>query len=451
LTNDRPLVDIAAVIDTAPFGAVCWGVCVLSFLIIITDGFDIQSMAFVAPALTAAWNLRRELLGPVLTASIVGMAVGSVLLGWLGDRIGRKSSFCAAMALLAVGSLASTGAGSLTTLTLYRFLTGIGLGGAAPLAAALVAEWTPRRWRGLTVAVVIVAVPIGGIIGAALSQRLIPVYGWRSIFLAGAVTPLALLAVAWSQLPESPKYLAGRPSRAAELARLLNRLVQAQRFDARDHFVVIESEAARRGALIDLLRRPYLATTLLLWLAFSCNTLVLYGFVNWLPTVLSSAGASLKSALNGSLLFNIGGLIGAVSGSILIGRYGSRIVGSSIALGGAAAAFLIGRTAFSEAHLQADAVLLLTFVAAAGASLNGMQAFLFAVAAHSYPTPIRSSGVGSAAAVSRVGGALSSAVGSSLFALGLPSTTFFYILASIALATTVSFFSLRRHIPGREP
>ena len=445
--NDHPPVDVAAVIDAAPFGPLCWWVSSLSFIIIIADGFDIQSVAFVAPALAAEWSLRRELLGPVLTASILGMAVGSVTLGWLGDRVGRKTSFCICVALLALGSLASSGADGLTALTLYRFLTGVGLGGAAPLAAALIAEWTPRRWRGLAVAVVIVAVPLGGIIGAALAQRLIPLYGWRSVFLVGAVIPLALLAVAWTQLPESPKYLASRPDRAGELAHLLNRLLQEKRYGGREEFAVVESEGARRGALIDLVRRPYLATTLLLWAAFSCNTLVLYGFVNWLPTVLSSAGASLRSALNGSLVFNFGGLFGAIGGSVLIGRYGSRIVGSSIALGGAAAALLIGRVSFSGAQLHADALLLLALVAVAGASLNGMQAFLYAVAAHSYPTPIRASGVGSASAVSRVGGALSSAVGSALFALGLQSTTFFYILGSIALATTLSFFLLRRHIP----
>jgi AAHS family 4-hydroxybenzoate transporter-like MFS transporter len=437
--NDRAPVDVAAVIDAAPFAALTWWVCALGFLIIIADGFDIQAAAFVAPALAAQWGIPRELLAPLLTASIVGMAVGSLVLGWLGDRIGRKTSFCACVALMGLGSLASSVAGGPGTLTLCRLLTGLGLGGAAPLAAALIAEWAPRRWRGLAVAVVIVAVPLGGIVGATLAQRLIPAYGWRAVFLTGAVVPLTLLLIAWPALPESPKYLASDPGRRLELARLLNRLLGTARFDGGEEFVVMESGAARRGALVELVRPPYVATTLLLWAAFSCNTLVLYGFVNWLPTVLSATGASLKSALNASVLLNFGGLIGAIGGSTLIGRYGSRAVGSSIALAGAIAALLLGAVPFGLRQLW--------LVAVVGASLHGMQAFLYAVAAHSYPTPIRASGVGSAATVSRVGGVLSAAVGSGFFALGLPSAVFFYVLGGIALLTTLSFFSLRSHIP----
>ncbi len=449
--SDRASIDVAEIIDGAPFRGLSLWIAAFSFGFMIADGYDIQSMAFAAPALASEWGVRREWLGPVLAASIVGMAAGSVALGWLGDRIGRKAAFCVSVGLLALGSFASSLAEGLTGLVIYRFVTGVGLGGAVPLAASFVAEWTPRRWRGTIVTVVVVAIPLGGLLGAALAQRIIPAYGWRSVFVFGAVFPLLFLVIALAKLPDSPKFLVGRPDRWGELARSLNRLpLRSERFTGRERFVMAEPDLAGCSGLMGLLRRPYLVTTLLLWVAFSCNTLALYGFVNWLPTILSSSGASLSSALNGSLLFNFGGLFGSLGGSLLIALWGSQRVGAGVAIAGALAALFIGveQSTLGRPGVHQATLLLLPLVAVAGACLNGMQAFLYAVAAHSYPTNARASGVGSAAAVARIGGVLSSVVGSAFFALGLSLAAYFYVLAAVILATAISFFCLRSHIPA---
>jgi MFS transporter, AAHS family, 4-hydroxybenzoate transporter len=449
--SDRAPIDVAEIIDGAPFRGLPLWIAAFSFAFMIADGFDIQSMAFVAPALAAEWGVRREWLGPVLAASIVGMAAGSVALGWLGDRIGRKAAFCVSVGLLAVGSFASSMAGELTGLVLYRFITGLGLGGAVPLAASFVAEWTLRRWRGTVVTIVVVAIPLGGLLGAALAQHIIPAYGWRAVFVVGGVFPLLFLVIALVMLPESPKFLTGRPDRWGELARSLNRLpLRSERFTGRERFVMAERDLAGCSGLMGLLRAPYLATTLLLWAAFSLNTLALYGFVNWLPTILSSSGASLSFALNGSILFNFGGLFGSLGGSLLIALCGSQRVGAAVASAGALAALVIGieQSALGRPGVNQASLLLLPLVTVAGACLNGMQAFLYAVAAHSYPTNVRATGVGSAAAVARIGGVLSSVVGSAFFALGLSLAVFFYVLAAVIVVTAISFFCLRSHIPA---
>jgi len=444
----RP-VDLSRIIDAGRFVGLPLAVTAVAFCVMIVDGFDLQAMAFAAPALAAEWGIKRELLGPVLAASIAGMGVGSVLLGWLADRLGRKLAFCLCFASQAVGSLLCIGAGSLSALFAFRIIVGVGLGGAAPLAAALVAEWTPQRVRGAAVALAIVAVPLGGMLGASLAQQLIPTHGWRAVF--GALTVLcgACLALAVLLLPESPKYLARRPQHHARLAQLMNRLVRAPRFTASDRFLIEDDSHGSAAELVQLVSPPYLGTTLLLWAAFSCNTLALYGFVNWLPTVLSSTGASLGAALNGSFAFNAGGIVGAVSGASLLGRYGSRRVGVTVASLGAAVALLIGLALALSGRIERAAAVVLALVIVAGACLHGMQAFLYAVGAHSYPTPIRASGVGTASAVARVGGVLSSAVGSAFFALGLSVGQFFYILAGVIVLTAVSFGALRTHIPGR--
>ena len=395
-------------------------VTALGFLIMTTDGYDLQSAALAAPALALEWNVKRALLGPMLAGSIVGMAVGSIALGWLGDRIGRKRAFMLCMALLALGSFASSQAGSLQGLMYYRFVTGLGLGGATPIATTLVAEWAPARWRTVAVAVVIVGVPLGGAVGAALADYLIPTYGWRSVFLLGGVLPLAFLLIAWPLLPESPAF------RARTLA---------------------SRELPRQG-LLALVREPHLLTTLMIWGSFICNSLALYGFVNWLPLVLSSAGLPLQAALRGALLFSLGGVVGSVCGALLIARYGSRSIGSSIALAGAFAAVLTGVTLMAGAHSSDSSLQMLTLIAVAGVALNGMQNFLYAVAANAYPIDIRASGVGCASAVARAGGVLSSVLGSVYFSLGLPVAQFFYILAAVIFLTALCFFYVPTHIPG---
>jgi len=441
-------VNVTELIDAARFAGVPARLTILAFLILITDGYDIQSIAFAAPALAAGWGVKGELLGPVLAASLIGMGLGSVVLGWLGDRIGRKTAFCLCIALLALGSLASAAAHSLDQLVVFRFATGLGLGGAAPLATSLSAEWTPVRWRSLGVSIALVGIPLGGMLGAAIAQRIIPAYGWRSVFLVGAVSPVVFLTLSLPWIPESAKFLASRPGQGVRLARSLNRLIGERRFAGTEMFEVAEAEAGGRSSILSLLAEPYLATTLLLWVAFSCNTLALYGFVNWMPTVLSAAGLPLEAALRGSVWFNSGGMLGAIGGSLLISRFGSRSVGAAIACAGAIGAALLGLA--TSAHAAGFGSSLFALVVVAGASLNGMQAFLYAVSAHSYPTRIRGTGVGAASAVARVGGVLSSAVGSAFFALGLAVAEFFYILAAVILVTAVSFYVLRSHIPGRE-
>lgn len=439
-------VDITAVIDSARFIGLPLRITVLTFFIMLVDGFDLQTMSFVAPELVNLWGVERAYLGPVLTASMIGMALGSVVLGWLGDRIGRKNSYTVCLIFLFIGSLLSAYCTGLWDLFAYRFITGIGLGGITPLAATLISEWAPKKARSLAVACVVVAVPLGGMAGAAVAQWIIPAYGWRAVFFIGAGLPFVFFALAQALLPESPKYLAQNPKRHPALAQALNRLLKEKRFDGTENFTVDEPPAPAGNWLALLLKPPYRATTLLLWAAFSFNTLALYAFANWLPTVLSATGMSRDASLEGLKLFNFGGFFGAVGGAILINRYGSRIIGSGLSAIGAVATLIIGMMLMS-ASAPAGTQLFVLF-GVAGMAINGMQVFLYAVGAHSYPTYVRASAVGCAQAISRIGGVGSSAVASGVFAIGLQMGQFFYILAGVIVIVVISFFSLRTHIQG---
>jgi len=446
MNGSRPAVEVIEVVDCAPYVGLPLGIAVLTICIMVVDGYDLQAMSFAAPAIVADWGVARADLGWVLTASMIGMAVGSVALGRLSDRIGRKDAILLSLLSVCAGSLLVAHAHTLRELVTWRAFTGIGLGGLTPLATTFVAEWTPRRARTIAVACVLVSVPLGGMLGAIAAQHVIPAFGWVTIFWIGAALPLLLCLLAAALLPESPRYLAQDPAKSARLARTLNRLVGEPRFAATERFHVAEPIAQARNWLRIILSREYRRTTLLLWAAFAINTTGLYSYANWLPTVLTSAGFTQTAALNDLKYFNFGGFFGAIGGAFLIGRYGSRIVGTGIALLGVVATALVGvtLTASSAPGLQLTVLILM-----AGLAFNGMQSFVYAIGAHSYPTYVRGAGVGSAQTISRIGGVLGGLAAGAFFGLRPqpPVSNFFYAVATLDIVLVLAYFTLRTHIP----
>ena len=446
----RPAVDVVHVIDSARYFGWPLAITILTILIMLVDGYDLQTMAFVAPAIVADWGVARADLIWVLNGSLIGMAIGSVVLGRLGDRVGRKSAFIVCLLSLAAGSLLSARAQSLGALFLWRTATGIGLGGLTPLAATFISEWTPSRVRTIAVACAVVSVPLGGMMGAMIAQRAIPSFGWRAIFWIGTALPLVLVIVAACLLRESPRFLAQNPVHSKRLAAIMNRLVREPRFVGSERFYVTEPAAPARHWLGIIVSREYRHTTLLLWSAFAFNTLGLYTYANWLPTVLTAAGFTQTAALQQHQFFNFGSFFGAVGGAILIGHYGSRLVGTGLALLGVAATLLIG-VALTDSSPAGPQLSLL--VLAAGAAFSGVQSFLYAVGAHSYPTYVRGAGVGCAQTMSRIGGVLGGLAAGAFFGLRPqpPLSGFFFALGSLVIMVAVSFFLLRTHIaPNRK-
>jgi MFS transporter, AAHS family, 4-hydroxybenzoate transporter len=445
-----PAVDVVGVIDSVRYFGWPLGITILTILIMLVDGYDLQTMSFVAPAIVADWGIARADLIWVLNGSLIGMAVGSVMLGRLGDRVGRKGAFIVCLLSLSAGSLLSAHARSLGELFVWRAITGIGLGGLTPLAATFISEWTPRRVRSIAVACAVVSVPLDGMLGAMVAQRAIPSFGWRAIFWVGTALPLLFVILGAWLLPESPRFLAQDPIHSNRLAALLNRLVREPRFAGSEHFYVAEPAAPARHWLGIILSRDYRHTTLLLWSAFAFNTLALYTYANWLPTVLTAAGFTQTAALEQHQYFNFGSFFGAVGGAVLIGRYGSRLVGTGLALLGVGATLLVG-VALTASGPAGPPLWLL--VLAAGAALSGMQSFLYAVGAHSYPTYVRGAGVGSAQSISRIGGVLGGLAAGAFFSLQPqpPLSGFFYALGLLMIMIAVSFFPLRTHIaPNRK-
>jgi MFS transporter, AAHS family, 4-hydroxybenzoate transporter len=456
MSDSKKIVDVGEVIDSAKYFWMPFGITVMMMIIMATDGYDLFLMGHVGGHLVTDWGISRADLGPINTAGLLGMALGSVTLGWLGDRIGRKKSYFTCLVFLFIGSVlcyyaakGGTPANATETInemTLWRFVTGLGMGGITPLATTLISEWTSLRVRSVVVAFVISSVPVGG----SLAGLAIKHVEWEQMFLIGGLVPLALFILFGALLPESPKYLAQRPALHAKLARSLNRLLGEQRFDGSEAFTVRETGKRSSNWLATIWNSFYARATLFIWLAFSFNSFMLYIYTNYLKVLLPTDRVAVDTAGSALSLFSIGAFFGSIGGAFMIRWFGSRYVGTGLALLGVLATALIGFMLVGTESPTASNVLVLSFLA--GVSFNGMQAFMYAVAAHSYPTEIRGSAVGLAQTVSRIGAVLSPIVASGYLAMTpLPGVNlFFWFAAGCALITAVSFFLIPSHIPRNE-
>ncbi len=440
-------VNVSAVLDTARFGAAQFTVLAFTFFALVMDGFDIQAIAFTAPALTVAWGIERSSLGPVLAAALLGMAVGAAMIGSFGDRSGRKTALVMSCVMMAVGSTASAFASGPMELAFYRFVTGIGLGGAMPNATALMFEFAPKRWRHLATATALVGVPLGGMLGAAIARGLVPAYGWQALFLIGGAIPAILGATMWLLLPESPRFLTMQPRRTGELAKLLNRIAGEVKFSADLRYIADTVVQTGKSTVKALFTLEFRRDTLTLWLIFFTNVFSVYFFFNWLPTVLAAASLSFQLSVTGSLFFNLGGVPGALVGSLLTGRYGSKPV---LACAGAATLLSVLSIAFNGVFSSeggGSITLLMWSMASAGCFINMLQIGMFSVAANAYPTFCRSTGVGWSLAVARFGGIVSAFAGAGFFAMGFAARDFFLVIAGVLAITFIGVIILRRHIP----
>ncbi|MEO6079187.1 MAG: MFS transporter [Steroidobacteraceae bacterium] len=448
---DKKPVNVGDVIDSANYFWVPFGITLMMIIIMATDGYDLFLMGQVGPKMDAAWAISPADRGPINTWALIGMAVGSVALGWLGDRIGRKRSYFACLVFLFIGSVmcwhAAKGgtpenaAETLRQVTLWRFVTGLGMGGVTPLATTLISEWTSYRVRSVVVALVISSVPVGGY----LARFGIKHMDWQLMFLVGGLVPLALFILFGFLLPESPKYMAQRPHMHGRLASALNRLVGEKRFDGTENFLIHEEGKRSSNWLATIWNSFYARSTLFIWIAFSFNSFVLYLYTNYLPTLLPRAGVSADIASAALGQFSIGAFFGTIGGAFMIRWFGSRYVGSALALLGVAATAVIGLMALKGSPTESN-VLIFSFIA--GMSFNAMQAFMYAVAAHSYPTELRGSAVGLAQTVSRTGAVLSPIVASAYLAMQPDPgvNKFFWFAAGCALVTALSFFFIPSHI-----
>src|SRR6266702_2521954 len=419
-SGNSAVADIVALINTHPLSSFQKGIMVLIGAVILMDGFDIQAMGFVAPALTQDWHIDPKDLGPIFGAGLLGMLGGSMLLSILSDRVGRRPVLVGSTAFFSLCMLATAAVESVQQLVFRRFLTGLGIGGVMANAAALASEYSPQRQRASMLMWISCGFTGGAIAGGLISAALIPWGGWRSVFLVGGVLPLGIGAVMYSRLPESLLFLSQQGA-YEKLKELLRRLAPGIDLDSNFHLAT-PAQVEARGSLARLFRDGRALMTLLLWLVSFTNLLNLFFLANWLPLLSTRMGFSASTAVLMGTTLQLGGLIGAVFMGPLIDRIGYyRVLVPAFLIAGFAVA------AIGEPRLSLPLLYIVIF--AAGICIVGAQPAINALASTLYPTEIRATGVGWSLGVGRAGAIVGPVVAAQLVALNWSSQTLFLAAA----------------------
>lgn len=422
--------DIRRLLDTAPMGITQVVAIALCVLLNALDGFDVLAISFASPGIAAEWGINRAALGIVLSMELIGMGVGSILLGGLADRVGRRPTILLCLAVMAAGMTAATHAWNVEALAVMRFVTGLGIGGMLASANAMVAELANARTRSLAVALMAAGYPLGAVLGGSFASMLLASGEWRDVFLFGAVATAIALPLAWFLLPESAGYLLQvRPVNA--LARV-NRLLERMGHAAVEALPPPEA-AQPRTSFAALFGGRLGRTTILLTAAYFCHIMTFYFILKWIPKIVVDMGH--PPALAGGVLVwaNVGGLSGALLFSALSWRIALKPLLTGALLMAAVLIALFGQSR--------DGIMWLSMVAAmAGLCTNAGVVGLYALVALSFPTSLRASGTGFVIGAGRGGAALGPIIAGFLFDrnMGLP-----WVAATMALGSLIGAIALQ--------
>ena len=384
---------IRTLIDESRLTGVQITVVAVCFFLNMLDGMDVLAISFAAPAIAEEWSITRQSLGVVFSAALVGMTVGALVLSPLTDVIGRRKMILISLVMISLGMVATSLANSILTLIVLRFLAGLGIGSMLASMTSMVSEYAPDRWRNVFILVLHASYSIGAIIIGFVAAYLLPIHGWRPLFIVAGCASAVGIPLVWFLLPESLDFLTSKqPSKALErINKVLTRMGHA----------VLESlpaqrEGERSVGLASILGEPFRQRTISLWLAFFMGFATLYFLLSWVVTLALEAGLALENAIWAGVCLNLGAFFGSVSLGILSNRFGlTRIIGIFFLF---SAVFVI---AYGTARVNVALVLMLVFVLMY--FVQGAFTGLYAVAARLYPTEIRTTGIGWAIGAGRLG------------------------------------------------
>jgi len=415
-----------ATLENQRLGGLQIRVAALCALVQVCDGYDVNAIGVSVPSLTHVWNLPGPAFTWAFTWSSIGIMVGALSAGPVGDRVGRKPLLLASLTIFGLASLLTAFAGSLPMLNILRFFTGIGIGGAFPGAATLTGDYAPRRFRATMIMASFTGAPVGGFLCGQLAGVLLPSFGWPSIFLVGGVVPLLMVIALAVWLPESPRFLAAKGSLSPRETALL------QRLDIRPGQAAAESLDLAQGNPIKMLfGEGYALQTVLLWVIFFCSLMNLFLFVYWLPEVLHLTGMTPAEAARTTSFRELGAILAVVYLGLLIDRFGPQ---RALAWHYAAGIVFIGAIAL----LAMPYLLLAIVIFFSGMTIIGSQTGANAACGKLYPARMRTSGLGWALGIGRLGGIAAPVLGGYLLSLGMHPPQIFLSACGFALIAAIA-------------
>ncbi|MFM5953551.1 MAG: MFS transporter [Novosphingobium sp.] len=401
------------------------------------DGFDVLSSAFAAPGIAKEWSIGRDALGVVLSMELIGMGFGSILLGSAADKYGRRITILGCLLVMASGMWLATTSTSPTTLGLWRFVTGLGIGGMLAAINAVTAELSSLKGRSLAMALMVIGYPLGATIGGTIAAGLLKSGDWRVVFEFGAIATAVFVPLVWLFVPETPDYyLTRRPPDA--LARI-NRSLAALRLPAVSRLPPVAPHE-EKPSVLDILRPGLIRTTLLLTLGYSFHAITFYYILKWSPKIVADFGYSQPEAAGVLVWANIGGATGGALFGFLMHRFGIKAPTIAMLLLGSAAvvAFGFGRDSLEGWKLA---------VFCTGFATNAAIVGFYSAFAKGFPAHVRATGTGFAIGAGRIGAAGSPILAGVLFqqaGLGLLPVSVIMAAGSVIGALMLLMLPMRR-------
>jgi MFS transporter, AAHS family, benzoate transport protein len=412
----------------------------LGITTLIFDGYDSHIISYIMPDMIREWRLSPLQAGSIASYGLVGLMIGTAGLGMLADRIGRKTPLLLGLFIFSFFGGALYFAPNFQTFCILRFCSGLGIGGVLTLTITLATEFAPARIRAAMVSAMLTGFMIGPALAGLISMIFVPLYGWRIVLLFGCF-PILFLPFLYIFLPESIRFLAqkGRFDQAIEVLRRIERTARVAPSEwTKESFFLT---AARSATIRQLFASKIGVMTILIWLVYFFNLLVIYGLTTWLPTLLVGAGISLVKSYGYTLCNHIGGAIGVVVVGFIMDRFG-RKPGLLFAYSSAAV------TVYIFGHLTGSPIGLYLVGVATGFFVTGAQSAQHAVTAEIYPTAVRSTGVGAALTMGRFGAVCGPLLGGLLQSEGFSFQSYFSIFAVPCLLCAIFVYFYKVNVKG---
>ncbi|BFM35287.1 MFS transporter [Acinetobacter towneri] len=423
-------ININTLIDEAKFTPFHWGVLFWCLMIIIFDGYDLVIYGVALPLLMQEWALSAVQAGLLASTALFGMMFGAMTFGTLSDKLGRKKTIMICVAIFSGFTFLGAFATNPVEFGILRFLAGLGIGGVMPNVVALMTEYAPKRIRSTLVALMFSGYAIGGMTSALLGAWLVPEFGWKIMFYI-AIIPLVALPLIWKFLPESLMYLTNKKE-IEQTRSIVQKISPSQQLNGDTEFVLNEVTKGDEAPVKALFQQGRMFSTFMFWIAFFMCLLMVYALGSWLPKLMIQAGYSLGASMIFLFALNIGGMIGAIGGGALADRFHIKKVLTIMFICGAAALILLG--------FNSPQIVLYTLIAVAGAATIGSQILLYTFVAQYYPSTVRSTGMGWASGIGRIGAIVGPVLTGALLTMNLPHQMNFFAIAIPGVIAALAIF-----------
>lgn len=446
MTPERKTVDVAEIIERQKLGGFLIGLVLISWIITFFDGFDSNLISFAAPYFASQYHLSRIQLGNIFSMGLLGTLIGGFILGYVGDRLGRRPTVVLATAAFGVLTMCFALADSYPSLWILRLIDGIPLGGMLPLAWALNIEYVPTRFRATIVTVVMMGYSLGTALGGPIAVWLIPKLGWQAVFIIGGIVSLVSAGVLFAILPESIRFLASKGQQPDRIAAILRRIAPGRPFPADANFIVADEGTHRKNFKPSLLFQGELRwITPFIWVAYIFSSMAVFFIVNWTPLVFEALHFTRGQAATAA---SLNSAMGAVGGLLLMRFTDKR--GAIAITAMPIMTFILLLIAGMVSMAQAPFLVLSALI---GGCLIGGHFGMHSICGIFYPSAYRANGAGWATSVAKIGSVAGPILGGVILSTSLPVRHIFVVLAVCPAVFAICIYVVGRmhtRILGRE-